>query len=245
MVESNTTQRVSLQPAYLLHSRPFRDSSMIIDVLTPQFGRLSLMARGVRSGSSSRRAILQPFRSLLISWQGRGELPTLTTVEEAGAALMLEGVHLACGYYLSELVQRLVGSGEMQAEVFALYDRTIRSLAAREAPEQVLRRAEAGLLDALGLLPDLTTDTATGELVDTAGHYSVDVHEGPRYSPESGSTVAGSTLLGLSSGGLSDRRELAEAKHLMRRLIGYYIGDKPLKSRELFHVYAPKGADEA
>lgn len=238
------TQRVTLQPAYLLHSRPFRDTSMIIDMLTPQFGRLSLMARGVRGASSSRRAILQPFRSLLISWQGRGELPTLTSVEEAGAPLILEGVHLACGYYLSELVQRLVSGGEMQAEVFALYDRTIRALAAREAPETVLRLAEAQLLDALGLLPDLVTDAASGEVVDSAARYRVDLQDGPQRDPHAADAVSGRTLLSLTAGVFEDRLVLDESKALMRRLISYYLGDKPLKSRELFRVYAPKTTHE-
>ncbi|MDO6461164.1 DNA repair protein RecO [Granulosicoccaceae sp. 1_MG-2023] len=245
MSEPGKVQRISLQPAYLIHSRPFRDTSLIIEVLTPQFGRISLMARGVRSATSNRRALLQPFRSLLISWQGRGDLPTLTAVEEAGKALLLDGIHLACGYYLSELVQRLVPGGEMQAEVFALYDRAIRELASAADPEQVLRLAEVQLLSALGLLPDLHSDAGSGELIEAAARYRLDAQVGALRDDAGPGTVSGRTLQALAAGVWEDRQTLTESKAVMRRLIGYYIGDKPLKSRELFRAYAVKPKDES
>ncbi len=242
MNEQNV-QRVTLQPSYILHSRDFRDSSVILDVITPTHGRVSLIAKGVKnSRSGARRALLQPFRSLLASWQGRGELCTLTTVEESGKPILLDGVYLICGYYINEIVQRLVSKGDSGAELFALYDETIRCLEDRQSPEPLLRRFEIKMLQLLGLAPEFSNCVYGNEPVDPQTSYS--------YVPDSGAIpiddqqglggipVSGETLIAMDSLDFSNEASRKEAKRLMRRVLAHFLGDKPVRSRELFHVYA-------
>ena len=245
MIERQDIQRVSTQPAYILHSRNFRDSSLILDLITPTYGRVSLIARGVKqTRNSARRAILQPFRSLLVSWQGRGELCTLTSVEESGKPILLDDVHLICGYYISEILLKLIARGEAGPEVFALYDETVRELELKKKPEPLLRRFEIRLLQLLGLAPQFAF------CVD--GHEQVEADVLYFYFPESGATpaesclqpggikVTGKTLIALDSFDFSDDESRVEAKRLMRRVLAYFLGDQPIRSRELFHAYAGK-----
>ncbi|MCB1757258.1 MAG: DNA repair protein RecO [Gammaproteobacteria bacterium] len=241
MSSAQAVQRVSLQPAYILHSRDYRDSSVILDVLTPQFGRVSLVARGVRQAKSNRRALLQPFRALLVSWQGRGGLFTLTTVEESGRPIVLENLHLACGYYMSELVQRLLVQAEHNTELFALYDETIRALQLKSDPEPLLRRFEIQLLQSLGLLADFS-QCADQQAVDPQLDYDFRTEFGAialqGSAAATGVKVSGKTLLAMQALDFSDPQIRNEAKTLMRAILREHLGAKPLYSRELFHVYA-------
>ncbi len=235
--------RVSLQPAYILHSRDFRESSAILDVLTPRHGRVSLLAKGIKRPGSARKALLQPFRSLLLSWfQGRGELYTLTSAEESGYPISLRGEYLACGYYITELTQRLTHQGEANTELFVLYDETVRQLEKQASPEHLLRIFEVRFLQLLGLLPDLANCVNGYEPVkaDQVYHY---LHESGAVPAELTSAssierVSGKTLIALQKGEFNDDATLAEAKGLMRRILKDHIGDKPLYSRLLFNAYA-------
>lgn len=239
---ANSVQRVSLQPAYVLHSRNYRDSSVILDILTPQFGRVSLVGKGVRQAKSERRALLQPFRSLLVSWQGRGSLFTLTTAEESGRPIMLENLALACGYYVSELVQRLLVQSEGSPELFALYDQTIRDLQKKCDPEPLLRQFEIRLLQSLGLLPDFSQCVDGHGRVDPQMVYFFEGGSGATpaidLDASSGVRVTGKTLLAMDSLNFSEPDVRQQAKTLMRSILREQLGDKPLHSRELFHVYA-------
>lgn len=244
MTAGSDVQRIRLQPAYVLHSRDYRDTSAFLDVLTPAFGRVSLLAKGVKqSRFSARRAVLQPFRSLLVSWQGRGDLYTLTQVEEQGKPLILNGVWLICGYYISELTQRLATRGDASAEIFALYDATVRELAREASPEPLLRMFEVRLLHALGYAPDFSCCVNGHEPVDPEMQY--------RFTPEFGAVpaslakgmglpVSGRTLIALERQDFSASSVCTEAKQLLRGILRHYLGDQPLRSRELFKAYAKK-----
>lgn len=146
--------RVQLQAAYILHHRPLRETSVIADLLTPDHGRVSVVARGARSPKSKTRVLLQPFRPLLVSWVGRGELKTLSGIEEQGLAFALSGLSMGCAYYVNELMLRLAPPFTPLHEAFALYSRTLAVLPGNETPEPLLRQFELELLDSLGLLPD-------------------------------------------------------------------------------------------
>ncbi len=243
MVADSDIQRVSLQPAYILHSRDFRDTSAILDVLTPEYGRISLLAKGVKQPNSTRRAILQPFRSLLISWQGRGDLSVLTNVEEIGKPILLSDSYLACGYYLSELVQRLLSKSEQNMEMFANYDMSIRNLERKTNVEPLLRIFEIKALRALGLIPDFAHCVDENRAIEATQMY--------KYSPERGVisldgddpngatvNVTGYTLMAMEQLCFKEASVLTEAKKLMRFILFHHLGEKPLRSRELFHIYA-------
>jgi len=235
---------VSLQPAYILHHRQFRDTSLIIDLLTPAHGRLSAVARGARSAKSRRRPLLQPFRPLLVSWTGRSQLRTLTSVEESGMPLALQGMPLSCAYYASELALRLVPEGTANGEAFAHYVQVLVQLIENPDIEMCLRQFELDLLDALGLLPDLSDCDRSASPIVADAHYVFDsqASRATRVATEPNSAssnvrgvaLTGKTLLSMHLRDFSDAQVRREAKQLMRSIIAMQLGGQPLKSRALF-----------
>jgi DNA repair protein RecO (recombination protein O) len=229
-----------LQPALVLHHRAYRDTSLLLELFTPEHGRVGAVARGVRKEKSRWAGLLQLFRPLLVSWSGRGELVTLTGVEEDGLAPPLAGSALPCGFYINELLLRLLQRNDPHTGLYAAYRATLRELAGgeRSAVEAVLRLFEKRLLQELGygLLLEHTADT--GRPVQASERYSYEIERGPVAYNEraTGVTVHGSTLLALAAGALREETSLRESKKLMRAVLAHYLGDKPLRSRELFQT---------
>jgi len=233
--------RISLQPAYILHSRPYRDSSAILEVLTAEHGRLSLVARGARrrsrGGSSS--ALLQPFIPLLLSFSGRTELKTLTATEAVGRGFTLRGERLFSGMYVNELLVRLLHRHDAHPQLFAAYAQTLQALAGSAVVDAVLRAFEFSLLDELGYGFDPGVDGHSGETVQAHLWYN--------YHPEHGlvATVgaidpsrpayAGSDLIAIAGGELGGHVRVT-AKRLLRQALAGHLGDAPLKSRDLFRT---------
>ena len=170
--------RVRLQPGFILHSRAYRDTSSILEVFTPEYGRVSIVARGNRrkSRGGASGALLQLFQPLLLSFSGRGELKTLTDRETAGPAYGLRGERLFSGLYINELLVRLLHRYDAHPGLFVAYGNALLNLAGHELIELVLRRFEMQLLDELGYSFDLRVDGETGEAVreDAWYHYHGD-----------------------------------------------------------------------
>lgn len=237
-----------LQPAYILHSRPYRDSSLILELLTPDFGRIGCVARGARRDKQRRQQSLQPFAPLLVSLLGRGELKTLGPLESAGSALWLRGRAVYAGLYANELLVRLLAVGEAQYAVFANYQQLLQSLAqldgtSAEALEAPLRRFELQLLAELGSCPQLGYCAHTERPVSAGGVYRLEHETGflpvsrPDGRPQSAGEFAGVELLGLERAlarGDFAPALLAPAKRLTRLLLHPLLGERPLASRELF-----------
>ena len=226
------SERVDNEATFVLHSRPWRETSLIVDVLSRHHGRQGLVARGARRQTSGLKARLIPFQPLTLSWFGKGQLRTLHGAEWQGGGLMLRGHALMCGFYLNELLLRLLPEGDPHEGLFDLYVDTLNALNGRPDVEPVLRRFELDLLSALGYAQPLSHLTDGGEL-DPARHYSYLIGEGvtPLIPGELG--ILGKTLLDLARGDLSDPATLAEGKLLMRGLFAHYLGDKPLATRQL------------
>lgn len=228
--------KIDLQPGFILHTRPYRDTSALVEAYTAGHGRIGLVARGARSQKSRLRGLLQPFRRVLLSWSGRGELYTLTGAEEVGQALRLTGEQLISGFYVNELMMRLSHRNDANAQLFACYGATLQSLAEAEDPRVVLRVFEKRLLDALGYGLQLQRDV-DDRPIDPARSYGYTVEAGPVALPTTVShevEVSGATLLGLSDERLESESVLRESKTLMRVILSYYLGGKPVRSRELF-----------
>ena len=121
--------RVLLQPSYVLHRRAFRDSSLLVELFTPKYGRVGLIARAARQSSSRLQGVVQPFRSLLVSWSGNGELPTLSAAEAEGGAWWLTGQALMGGFYVNELLVRLLHRFDPHPNLYAVYHNTVQALA--------------------------------------------------------------------------------------------------------------------
>ncbi len=226
--------RVQLHPAYVLHARPYRETSQLLELLTRDHGRVGAVARGARRRGGG----LQPFRPLLVSWSGRGELKTLGHSEGAGSPLGLEGRALLHGFYLNEVMMRLSHRDDPNPGAFAAYDRALVGLAGAAHPEATLRVFEKRLLEALGYALVLEREAAGGAPLDPARRYRYRLEHGPEAAaegaPGNAPEVAGATLLALAREELSEPGARAEAKALMRHVMAYYLGPKPLASRALF-----------
>lgn len=231
--------RVKLQPAYILHSRPYRDSSALIEAISAEYGRISLVAKGARrrSRGGSASALLQPFIPLLLSFSGRGELKTLTATEAAGSAVVLRGEDLFSAMYVNELLVRLLHRDDAHPRLFAIYGQTLEALSGQYPVGGVLRRFELSLLDELGYGFELDRDGATGEVLQADGWYHLDPDRGlvaQLGAPDpSRPAYAGADLLAMAGGELDGEVRLT-AKRLLRQALAAHLGGLPLKSRDLF-----------
>lgn len=238
--------RKSLEPAYVIHRRAYSDTSLIVELLTPGHGRVSVLARGVKSGKTQKSLLLQPFRSLHVSWTGRGELPVLTAAEEAGNALHLKGESLACGYYVNELVYHLVPKFEPATDLFTHYWPTIQACVDPLQRQEKLRYFEVALLEQLGLAPTLNHDIVTGQATVNEHKYYYRIPEGPVQADDvngnnNGIEISGATLLSIASMDFSSEQTQTEAKRLTRALLHYHLDGKELLSRALFKSFSSIG----
>ena len=229
----------NLQSAYVLHVRSYRETSGLIDFITEQEGRMTLLAKGFKTGKKQSKSFIQPFRKLTIAWSGRGELKTLVTAEEQGAPVALEDNALISGLYVNELMTRLLHPHDPHPEIFDIYEQTINALANTETLEQVLRQYEKNILESLGygLLLDRDID---GNEIEPQASYCYLLESGPLKTDRrmhEGVVISGDTLLSLQADQLKTPQAFKESKQLMRYILSRYIGDKPLKTKELFRYY--------
>ncbi|QKT02397.1 DNA repair protein RecO [Ectothiorhodospiraceae bacterium 2226] len=228
--------QAQLQAAFLLHRRPYRDTSALLEVFSRDYGRIGLVARGVRGARSRLGPLLQPFAPLLVSWSGRGELGTLTGAEPAGAPLRLPPRVLPSGFYLNELLVRLLRRHDPHEGLFAAYTRALAALAHNDG-EPALRLFERDLLDALGYGLLLDREAHGGVPLSPSERYCYHLELGPlpavAGAPAAGPIVQGATLLALARGELEDSAVLQEAKQLLRAALAPYLGGRPLQSRRL------------
>lgn len=235
-----TSGQASLEPAFVLHQRAYGENGAVLEVFSREHGRIGLVARGVRSGRSRRQALLQPFSPVLISWRGRGELSTLADVEPAGRAIRLAGTALISGFYLNELLLRMLRRDDPHPDVFDDYLLALQGLeaAADEAP--VLRVFEKRLLDHLGYGLTLAHD-AHGQPVQPDGRYLFDPHLGAELALEgSPGTVSGAALLALAREDAAIGRFPAETRRVLHQALAPHLGERPLRSRELYRQFIRK-----
>jgi DNA repair protein RecO (recombination protein O) len=234
--------RVAGEPAYILHHRDYSETSQALDVFTPRHGRLGLLAKGARRPSSPWLGLLKPFHPLLIGWTGRGELPILVQAENNGDGLVSHGAALYCGFYLNELLLRLLHRHDPHERLFVLYSDALTRLGNNEAQEPVLRHFEKRLLDEIGYGLVLDHDVGDNSPLQPEALYDYRVDSGPRrlVNPElrtsvEGLCIRGSTLLALARDRIdADPVVLREAKQLMRMALDSHLGDRPLHTRTLF-----------
>ncbi len=230
--------RILLEPSYVLHGRPYRESSLLLEVLSREHGRVGLVARGARGSRSRWKNVLQPFRPLLLSWNQKGELGTLTAADQVASPPALLEESLFCGLYTNELTLRFLQRSDPHPGLFENYRALVSELAAGVDPQPLLRTYEYQLLRAAGFGLQLEFESGSSNPVTAEAWYL--------YVPESGPVkceydvnkkndlVSGAALIALKSGNIEDQY-LAELKALMRRLIRFNLGDKPLNSQALFY----------
>ena len=223
---------VLLAPAYVLHRRPYRDSSLLLECFCRDYGRVGLVARG---GRGRMAGVLQPFAPLLLSWTGGGELKTLTQAEADGYADPLQGRALAAAFYLNELLLRACARLDAHPAVYGAYVRALTTLTGGMADEPALRRFERDLLAQLGYGLQLEHDL-DGAAIDPAARYHYQSERGLIRAPDG--DLPGSAVLALRQDALGEPAHLLACKRLLRAQLAWHFGDKPLKSRQMYRALA-------
>ena len=234
--------RVQQQPAFVLHTRAYSETSLLLEIFTPQYGRIGLIAKGARRPQSKLRAVLAPFQPLLVGWSGRGELMILTGAEADGPDYGLQGEVLYCGFYLNELLMRLLQRQDAHEQLYAAYRETLAHLSEKVGRFEIaLRLFEKRLLRELGygLMLEHDADERVPIAADAVYDYMpergpVRIRNPELHSRIQGVRISGGSLLALAADDLSDPRVLRETKLLMRTLLSPHLGSQPLHSRHLF-----------
>ena len=228
--------RVDRQPAFVLHAYPYRETSLIVEAFSRDHGRVAMVARGARRPRSVLRGALLAFAPLELCWFGVGELRTLARAEWLGGQPLLAGQSLLCGYYLNELLMRLLPREDAHAALFEHYRSALQALAAGAPAEPLLRRFELALLRELGFGLRLSAAADTGLPFEAERQYAYVIERGAVSGPADPAAprLSGAELLDLAQGRLEDPRTLAAAKTLMRYLIDHHLSGAPLHSRRVF-----------
>lgn len=232
--------------AFVLHGRPYSETSLLIDLFTESQGRIRLLAKGARSRRSSLKGALQPFTPLLVRWGGRGEMKILRNAEAISLALPLSGTMLYCGLYVNELLARVLEDETPFPALFFDYLHCLKTLATADSPEPALRRFELALLSHLGYGIDFLHCAGSGLPVDAEMTYLYREEKGFIASLINGHrTFSGLQLQALNSREFPDQETLKAAKRFTRIALKPYLGGKPLKSQELFRQWSPKKKPES
>ncbi len=220
----------SMLHAYFLHARPYRETSLLLEIFSAEQGRISAVWKG---GRRSKSGVPQLFQPLLVEIAGGGDLKGLRQVEMAGPALMLAGPALFSAFYLNEILVRLLPRDEAHPALFVFYADTLACLS-QDEPALLLRRFEGHLLDALGYGIDFGHDSDSGDIVSPAFGYDFHPEHGFRRSHSLATAISGAILLQLANGDFSSPDAALVAKKIHRQALSRLLGSRPLKSRELF-----------
>lgn len=230
-------QRVDQQPGFILHTHPYRETSLIVELFARDHGRIGLVAKGARRPMSALRGVLLAFQPLLVDWSGGGEMKTLVRAEWRGGQPMLTGKALMCGYYLNELLMRFLPREDAHDALYDCYADVVAELPRTSRFEPLLRRFELTLLEQMGYGVPLTERADSDDAVEAEGRYRYIIERGPVLDDGSDPevpVVAGQTLIDMAQGDFTSTRTLQQSKQLLRLLIGHHLGGQPLQSRRMF-----------
>ena len=233
MSEKATRQH---QLAYILHSYPYRETSLVVEAFTRDAGRIAMVARGARRPKSALRGVLLAFQPLYLSWFGKSELRTLHSAEWQGGQTRLQGLGLMCGFYLNELTLRLMARDDPHERLFTHYRATLERLAVERQPAAALRVFERDLLRELGYAMLLDHEAKNGAPIVAELEYIYEIESGPQRAGGSApprSRLRGQTLLDLAAGQFSDAHSLQQSKALLRMLIDHHLAGQALNTRQL------------
>jgi DNA repair protein RecO (recombination protein O) len=228
--------RIAEQPSFVLHSYPYRETSLVLDVFSRDHGRVALVAKGAKRPHSALRGVLQTFQPLGLSWTGKGEVRTLTQAEWVGGMLPLAGDALLCGFYVNELLVKFCAREDAHPALFNHYVLTLSRLAHGEPALHALRSFERVLLRETGYAMALNK-TITRQPVLADQKYVFDPERGVRDAsddvPSQWPVIAGQTLLDMEKDDYSRPQTAAQSKTLMRFLLNVYLGGTPLATRQI------------
>lgn len=228
--------RIENQLAFVLHSYPFRETSLVLEVFSRQHGRVPLVARGARRPRSALRGLLMAFQPLSLSWFGKHELRTLHAAEWQGGQPQLQGTALMCGFYLNELLLNLTARDDPHEDLFDYYRQTLLRLVQEHDHAAILRCFEKHLLQQLGYALLLEHEAGSNTPIAAGKDYRYILERGA--IPESrdvqeGLPVSGKTLLDIAADDYTDVNSARQGKQLMRMLLNHHLGGVVLHTREL------------
>lgn len=239
---------VAFNPAFVLHQRPYRETSLLLDVLTQDHGRINLIAKGVKQKKRSQAGLIQQYQPLLLSWtQGTSSLYTMTAVEAGGPPYKLMGESSLCGLYINELMVKLLPIAEADKAIYQAYVQAIEGLQQAAVNEITLRVFEKQLLAHLGYGLALSHEVESGEAIQADRDYYYRAESGLFYW-QPGSKyhrISGRSLQHLNNERGFDETSLLEIKQLMRGVIQFYLAGRPLQSRELFKTVHRMNKEES
>lgn len=231
--------RQEAQSAFVLHTYPYMETSLVVETFARHFGRVPLIAKGAKRPRSELRGILLAFQPLHLSWGGKSELRVLHKAEWQGGQLPLQGMALICGFYLNELLVRLLHRNDPHEKLFDYYQETLVALSVQKDYTPVLRHFEQRMLQELGYALTLHQDVVSGEPVNAAQEYCYAIEHGPvalnghHHDNDHGLRLHGKTLLDMVQDDYSDLVTRQQSKALMRYILNHYLGDQPLYTRQL------------
>ncbi len=235
-MNSSSKNRIQDESSFVLHSYPFRETSLILEVFSRQHGRVPLVARGARRPKSALRGLLMNFQPLLLSWFGKHELRTLHSAEWQGGQPQLQGTALMCGFYLNELLLNLMARDDPHENLFDYYQQTLQRLAQEDDHALTLRSFEKRMLQELGYALLLETEADTSRPIAPDRSYRYILEHGAIAETENasqGMQVAGKTLLDMAADDYRDVNSARQGKQLMRMLLDHHLAGKTLHTREL------------
>jgi len=227
----------SNQPVYVLHTYAFKETSLVVELFSREFGRVAAVAKGARRPRSAMRGMLQSFQPLSAAWSGKLELKTLHSLEWGSGLLLLQGEALMCGFYLNELLLRLLPREDAHEGLFDYYGQTLRTLSKSTEHATTLRRFELKMLQEMGYAVPLEQDENDNP-ISSESIYSYIPERGACDSQilkgyENGVQLSGKTLLDMARDDYAEVQTQQQSKQLMRLLLAHYLGDKPLHTRQL------------
>ena len=230
----SSQRRVQQQPGYILHHRPFRDTSQILDILTRDHGKIAVVARGSRGSKSRLAGVLRPFLPLRVSWVAKSDLGTLTGAETGGPPVGMVGDAVFSAYYVNELLLHFLHRYDPQPEIFALYEEVVRALASTDNIAASLRSFELEFLSLLGYAVNLGHEFGSHEALLAEQNYEYRMEQGPVSVQRTGPMVfKGEVLSGIGEQRFDNPDILRAANRLLREVVGFHLGGKELKSRKV------------
>ena len=234
MGSGSTLYRYDNQPVFVLHTYAFKETSLVAELFTKAHGRVATLAKGARRPRSAMRGQLQSFQMLSATWSGKNELKTLHSLDWADGLTMLQGEALMCGFYLNELLLRLLPREDAHEQLFNYYQATLRALAKGLDLATHLRRFELKLLQEMGYAVPLQVDENNAPINEEREYrYEAEYGACALSATQKGIIVAGRTLLDMALDDYTSMQTQQESKKLMRYLLTHYLGDKPLHTRQL------------
>lgn len=231
--------RNELHPAYILHTRDYRETSLIIELFTQHQGRVAVLGRGIKR----KPGIHQSFVPMMVAYQGRGELQTLTAIEAADLGFYFKGTALLSALYLNELLMRVLSARDPFPRLYSRYEQILKDIADNKQIAVLLRVFEKHLLTELGYGINLSTEAESVDAIIPERYYRFQSQEGfvlvNRPNTHDSLIFSGNSIIALEKEKFTTPQTLQDAKVILRLALAPILGHRAIKSRELLGGTSP------